>query len=232
MVVVDNVVIQLHKQIIVNGITCTMLPGRITIFIGESGAGKTTLLKAIAGLMPITAGAITSNGYTISALLAQKRAREVGYVFQNFNLFPQLTALENCIDPLRVQGISFPDACVQATEVLKRLGMENFAQRYPAELSGGQQQRIAIARALCLNPRVLILDEPTASLDPVNADNLAVILQSLARSGLTIGLSSQDMNFVRRVLDRVYYIELGKNIEFCDAPQSLEQCTLIQRWLS
>lgn len=109
--------------------------------------------------------------------------------------------------------------------------MKSYLNKYPSELSGGQQQRVAIARSLCLKPQVLFLDEPTASLDPANTDILVTLLKSLANDGLTIGISSQDMNFVNKVMDRAYYIENKKIIEFCDSKQNLDNCPTLKRFI-
>jgi ABC-type polar amino acid transport system ATPase subunit len=231
MVTVNNLTVRIKKQIILDNVSCFLLPGRITSFIGKSGAGKTTLLKALVGLVPVEQGTITINEKKLSDLKSKERSEAIGYVFQDFNLFSHLTVLNNCIDPLVVHGMPYDQAHERALAVLKDFGMEQFINKYPAELSGGQQQRVAIARSLCLKPRVLLLDEPTASLDPFNTDILATILRSLSSSGLVIGLSSQDMSFVRKIFDRVYYIEAGKIVELCEGIENLEQCLVIKSFV-
>jgi polar amino acid transport system ATP-binding protein len=231
MVLANNLTVQVKGQILLDSISCSLQPGRITSFIGKSGAGKTTLLKSLASLIPVTSGVIVVNNKQLKDTTPQQRAEEVGYVFQEFNLFPHLTVLENCIDPLIIRGTSYAEAKARALVVLQTLGMSTFIDRYPSELSGGQQQRTAIARSLCLKPRVLLLDEPTASLDPENTDILIALLRSLAGEGLIIGVSSQDMSFVQKVFDRVYYLEDGKIIEFCDGQKMLGQCPAIQRFI-
>lgn len=132
---------------------------------------------------------------------------------------------------LLVHAMNYNKAKQTATEELKKLGMKSYLNKYPSELSGGQQQRGAIARSLCLKPQVLLLDEPTASLDPANTDILVTLLKSLANDGLTIGISSQDMNFVNKVMDRAYYIENKKIIEFCDSKQNLDNCPTLKRFI-
>lgn len=231
MVTVTNLIVKLGSEIILKSISCVLLPGRITTFIGKSGAGKTTLLKAFVGLAPITKGSITVNEKQIASLSSKQRSEEIGYVFQDFNLFAHLTVLENCIDPLIVHGMAHEQAEQRALEILQQLEMANHRDKYPAQLSGGQQQRVAIARALCLNPRVLLLDEPTASLDPANTDILVSILKKLASQGLTIGLSSQDMSFVRKIFDYVYYVQSGEIAESCDGITMLDQCPLINTFM-
>jgi ABC-type polar amino acid transport system ATPase subunit len=212
-------------------VSCSLIPGRITTFIGKSGAGKTTLLKSLIGLIPVKKGSITVNGKQINTLSFQQKSETIGYVFQEFNLFPHLSALHNCIDPLIVHGIPYDQAKQRAYALLQQLEMHYFIDKYPSELSGGQQQRVAIARALCLEPRVLLLDEPTASLDPLNTDLLVTILKNLAAQGLIIGLSSQDMNFVRKIFDRVYYMQSGEIAEFCDDIKTINNYPLITQFI-
>jgi ABC-type polar amino acid transport system ATPase subunit len=232
MVTVNNVTVRPGEQIILSDVSLSFVPGTITTIIGDSGAGKTTLLKSVVGLVPITAGTIMINGKSLQEFLPQQRAKEIGCVFQDFNLFPHMTVLENCIDPLRVHGIAYHDARTRALTVLKELGMATYQDRYPSQLSGGQQQRVAIARALCLNPRVLLLDEPTASLDPVNTDLLTGILKTLAQRGLTIVVSSQDMDFVRKIIDRAYFMQSGRIVESCENAAQRDQCPTIKKWIS
>lgn len=232
MVTVDKLVVELSDQTLLQELSCTLVPGRITAFIGKSGAGKTTLLKALVGLMPITRGTIMVNNKSLHSLAPRQRSEEIGFVFQDFNLFPHLSVLQNCIDPLMHHAVTYEAAHEQAHHILRELGIDHLSDKYPASISGGQQQRVAIARALCLNPKILLLDEPTASLDPLNTDILAGILRKLAAQGLTIGLSSQDMNFVYKIFDRVYYIESGSIVEYCDGIRNLPQSPLINSFLS
>ncbi|MGE0010199.1 MAG: amino acid ABC transporter ATP-binding protein [Candidatus Babeliales bacterium] len=231
MVIANNITLLINNQTILSEASCALEPGRITACIGKSGAGKTTLLKALAGLITTTRGSITINNKQLSSLSAKERSQQIGFVFQDFNLFPHLTALQNCSDPLFVQGVATPEAEKRAHDTLQQLGMQEYAQKYPQELSGGQQQRVAIARALCLNPRVLLLDEPTASLDPENTTILVSILQNLATQGIAIGLSSQDTSFIRQVIDRVYYLERGKITEYCASKETLNICSKITQFI-
>ncbi len=178
MVTVKNLMITIGKKTVLNTISCTLLPGRITLFLGKSGAGKTTLLKSIGGLIPPSLGTITlNNNQDSTKLTASQRAENFCYVFQEFNLFPHLTALENCMDPLLISGIKPSDALTQATAIITLLDLREQLNSYPSQLSGGQQQRIALARALCLHPKVILCDEPTAALDPTNTDLLVALLQ-------------------------------------------------------
>lgn len=232
MITINQLDVIIKGKKIIDTISLTCIPGHITSLIGSSGAGKTTLLKAIAGLVPIAKGSITVDNLPITSLSAYQRSQKVGYVFQDFNLFAHLTALENCIDPLLVHGTLYQDAVQQAQTLLHKFDMLNHCNTYPHELSGGQQQRIAIARALTLNPQVLLLDEPTASLDPANTDILVTLLKQLATSGITIILSSQDMQFVKKIIDCVHYLQNGTIIESCDNPSTIERSSHIKNWLT
>lgn len=242
MVIVNALSVTIQEQTLLKSVSFTLLPGRITTFVGKSGAGKTTLLKSLVGLTPISSGSITIHGHTLASLPTadshtltslspQQRSEEIGYVPQDFNLFPHLSALNNCIDPLLVHGMPHDQAINKAHDILQQLDMHHFINKYPSELSGGQKQRVAIARALCLNPRILLLDEPTASLDPANTNLLITILHNLASQGLTIALSSQDMSFVQKILDRVYYMQDGEIVEFCDGKNALSSCPLIMSFM-
>ena len=231
MVTVKNVSVIINNKAILKSVACTLLPGKITIFIGKSGAGKTTILQTLVGLNQISNGLITINDQQLDTLTATQRSEAIGYVFQDFNLFPNLSVLQNCSTPLKIHGMQNDQADQKALQILQSLEMQDFANAYPQQLSGGQKQRVAIARALCLQPKVLLLDEPTASLDPFNTDTLIDILKKLAASGLTIGVSSQDMNFVSKIFDQVYLVQDGKIVEFCDKKDTLNQCPLISKFL-
>ncbi len=231
MVSVNNLTVVVDSQTLLSDVSCTLTSGRITSFVGPSGAGKTTLLTSLLGLIEPQAGDITVNNQQLKNLTSTQRAEQIGYVFQDFNLFAHMTVLENCIDPQVVHGTARDKAQKKALEILAELGIESFAHKYPLELSGGQKQRVAIARALCLNPQVLLLDEPTASLDPVNTDILVMLLKELARKGFVIGLSTQDMSFITKVFDRVYFLENGTVVELCDGKENLAVSKLLQNFL-
>jgi len=214
---IDNIsAFRSDLQVLFN-ISCLLRRSTINFFIGKSGAGKTTFLKVVAGLLPSFNGHIfLDNGLEITHVTAHERAKIVGYVFQDFNLFPHLTVLENCIDPLLIRGISQKVATAQAVSFLQQFELIEYIDQYPRMLSGGQKQRVAIARALCLKPELLLLDEPTASLDPINTDILVSLLYQLMQSGLTIGVSSQDMAFVKMFHAMIYFFQKGHIIEQCD----------------
>lgn len=232
MITVKNLQLSYNKNLILQDIFCNIQPGRISTFIGTSGAGKTTLLKTVAGLNPIPLKTIFLEGQDISTMTEQERSEKIGFVFQSFNLFWHMTVLENCMDPLLIKKTPFKIAQKIAQEKLELLGMLEFKDAYPKQLSGGQQQRVAIARALCLNPAILVLDEPTASLDPINTNILVTILKNLAQSGITIITSSQDMSFVNKIFDQVYFMQNGKIIEYCDTISKIDQFQNISSFCS
>jgi len=195
-------------------ISFELSPGRITAFVGKSGAGKTTLLRCMAHLLPQYEGEITFDGQNLKEQTPSERALKVGFVLQQFHLFPHLTVLQNCTYALeKAFGIKEK---TRAIETLTLLGMFPFIHAYPSQLSGGQQQRVAIARALVLQPKVLLLDEPTSALDPESKKSLESILFQLHEQGVTLAFSSHDLSFIKRMMDRIYYLEGGHLIESCD----------------
>jgi ABC-type polar amino acid transport system ATPase subunit len=191
--------------------------GRITTFMGPSGAGKTTLLKCIANLCSQYEGSIVHEGQDLKDLNPIERASTIGFVLQQFHLFPHLSVLKNCTYSLtEVLGLTDEKAEARAEEILAILQMQPWMQALPSQLSGGQQQRVAIARALVLQPEVLLLDEPTSALDPESKKGLENLLLDLNARGITIALSSHDMPFIRKIMDCVYFIEQGALIEAWD----------------
>jgi ABC-type polar amino acid transport system ATPase subunit len=205
-----------HK-LVLNEVSFELKQNRITTFIGKSGAGKTTLLKCIAHLHGEYEGVITCNGQDLKSLNCLERATTVGFVLQQFHLFPHFTALQNCTYALRkVIGLK-DEAEERAVATLALLGMSPFIHAYPSQLSGGQQQRVAIARALVMQPKILLLDEPTSALDPESKKELEKVLLELHGKGVTLALSSHDMPFIRKIMDRIYYLEEGSLVEEYDA---------------
>lgn len=184
--------------------------GRITTFMGKSGAGKTTLLKCMAGLHRNYEGNITCNGHDLKTLPPVERAKTLGFVLQQFHLFPHLNVLQNCTYAIGKENEE------KAVEILDFLEMRPFIKAWPSQLSGGQQQRVAIARALVLQPKVLILDEPTSALDPESKKKLESILRDLRALGITLILSSHDMPFIQKVQDIIYFMENGELVEEWD----------------
>lgn len=203
---------------VLNGLSFEISQGRITAFIGQSGAGKTTLLKCIGNLLNGYEGAITLQGVDLKALNPAERALNIGFVSQHFNLFPHFTVLQNCLHPLtKVLHLSAKEAAERSVEMLQMLSIDAYAGKHPQHLSGGQQQRAAIARALVMKPKVLLLDEPTSALDPESKKGLESIILKLVKNGISIALSSHDMPFIRKIMDQVYFLENGSISEQYDS---------------
>ncbi len=187
--------------------------GEIVAVIGRSGSGKSTLLRCINGLEPVQAGEVEVDGVAVhrpGADLRGLRAR-VGFVFQSYNLFPHLTAEKNItLGPRIVQGVDPTRATELARQALRRVGLEEKMQAYADELSGGQQQRVAIARCLAMSPKLMLFDEITSALDPELVGEVLKVLEDMARDGMTMLLVTHEMNFARRVADRVVFMHQGK----------------------
>ncbi len=187
--------------------------GEIIAIIGRSGSGKSTLLRCINGLEPVQGGQVWVDGVAVhdpSANLRELRAR-VGIVFQSFNLFPHLTVERNItLGPTIVKGIGAAEAAVLAREALRRVGLEEKLKAYADELSGGQQQRVAIARSLAMAPSIMLFDEITSALDPELVGEVLLVLEQMAREGMTMLLVTHEMNFARRVAHRVVFMNQGK----------------------
>jgi ABC-type polar amino acid transport system ATPase subunit len=205
------------SPLILKEVSFELRKGRITTFIGQSGAGKTTLLKCIANLNSHYEGVITCDGEDVKNLNPIQRASTIGFVLQQFHLFPHLSVLKNCTYALvKVMGINEAEAEKKAIEILTILKMKSFIHSFPTQLSGGQQQRVAIARALSLHPKILLLDEPTSALDPESKKSLESLLLDLNARGITLVISSHDMPFIKRIMDYVYFMEEGEMIEEWD----------------
>jgi len=214
----ENIVLKFGDKIILDGVSFEITKGRITAFIGKSGAGKTSLLKCIAHLNNHYQGLLKLEGKNIKELSNKERVKHIGFVAQQFNLFPHMNALKNCVHPMTsVLGMPEKEAKKRALAVLASLEMTEHQHKYPSQLSGGQQQRVAIARALCMEPEVLLFDEPTSSLDPQSTKSLQGLLKDLLKKGITIAVSSHDMPFVKGILDRVYFLKNGSIVDFADA---------------
>ena len=186
--------------------------GEVVVVFGPSGSGKSTLIKCVNGLERINQGEITVDGISVASPktnLPKLRAR-IGMVFQNFELYPHMTAAENImLAPRKVLGRSRDAARTRALELLERVGLKNFSDRYPANLSGGQQQRVAIARALAMDPIAMLFDEPTSALDPEMINEVLDVMTSLAQDGMTMMVVTHEMGFASKVADRVVFMDEG-----------------------
>ncbi len=201
---------------VLQDINLTIGAGEVVVVIGPSGSGKSTLCRAINRLETIESGTITLDGEPLPLEgkdLARLRA-DVGMVFQSFNLFAHKTILENVtLGPTKVRGLSKTEANARAGELLERVGIQEQADKYPAQLSGGQQQRVAIARALAMDPKVMLFDEPTSALDPEMINEVLDVMTSLAKSGMTMVVVTHEMGFARRAADRVVFMSDGQIVE-------------------
>ncbi|MFZ5647986.1 MAG: amino acid ABC transporter ATP-binding protein [Bacillota bacterium] len=198
----------------------------VVVLIGASGSGKSTLLRCLNFLEIPEQGVIELDGRAIdpgSDDLNLLR-RDVGMVFQLFNLFPHMTVLGNIIEaPVMVKKKSRDKAVREALELLKKVGLEDKKDAYPCQLSGGQQQRVAIARALAMNPRVMLFDEPTSALDPELVGEVLAVMKQLASEGMTMIVVTHEMGFAREVADRVVFIDEGSIMEEGDPAQIFER---------
>ena len=228
-------------------VSLELAPGSVTVILGPSGSGKSTLLRTINHLERVDEGFIQIDGdyigyqrrgdklYELKEKAILRQRINVGYVFQNFNLFPHLTVLENLIEaPIAHRQLSRRAAIDRAGELLDVVGLRHKADAWPRHLSGGQQQRIAIARALMLNPRVLLFDEPTSALDPELVGEVLDVIKKLARSGTTLVIVTYEFGFAREVADNVVFLVDGRVVEQGSSQQVLTQlrheCT--QRFLA
>lgn len=229
------VISDLHKSFgnlqVLKGINMTVKPGSVTVILGPSGSGKSTLLRLVNQLETITSGKITIYGERIGVKtvvhngkealqalndkeIAVQRAK-LGMVFQRFNLFPHMTALENVMEaPVHVLHMGKIEARNLAIEELKRVGMADRMDHYPSQLSGGQQQRVAIARALAMKPEIMLFDEPTSALDPELVGEVLNVMRYLANDGMTMIVVTHEIGFAREVADQVVFMDGGKVVEF------------------
>lgn len=216
-----NIRKEFHGQTVLSDVSLDVQHGEVVAFIGPSGAGKSTLLRCVNYLETPTEGELLLDGKPAVGVASRPTRqelmtlrRQVGMVFQSFNLFPHISVLRNVALPQeRVLGRSRKDAEERAMELLTRVGMGNKAQARPTKCSGGQQQRIAIARALALDPSVMLFDEPTSALDPELGGEVLAVMQELAATGMTMLVVTHEMSFARRVSDRTVFMADGRILE-------------------
>ena len=215
--------------------------GEVVVVCGPSGSGKSTLIRCINRLETIQSGELTVDGLSLvdPNLDTVKLRANVGMVFQSFNLYPHMTALQNItLAPLKVKGVGRLDAEKQARDLLDRVGIPEKASAYPANLSGGQQQRVAIARALAMRPKIMLFDEPTSALDPEMIKEVLDVMSALAHEGMTMVVVTHEMGFARRVAKRIVFmdegtiVEVGEPEKFYTAPQSARAQQFLSKILS
>ena len=207
------------KLEVLKGINLKIEKGEVVTLIGPSGSGKSTILRCMNLLERPTKGQVFIEGTEITApkIDIQSIRKDIGMVFQHFNLFPHMTVMENMTyAPINVNKMSKTDAEAKAMELLKLVGLTEKAQTYPGKLSGGQKQRIAIARALAMEPKIMLFDEPTSALDPEMVKEVLEVIKNLAHTGITMTLVTHEMGFAREVADRICFIDDGQILE--DAP--------------
>lgn len=216
MIVVTDLVKSYGKLEVLKGITTRIKAKEVVVVIGPSGSGKSTFLRCLNFLETPTAGEITIDQISVTdpkTDLNTLRA-EVGMVFQRFNLFPHMTALENIVlAPMKVRGLPKTEAEERAYSLLQKIGLTDKAHVYPESLSGGQQQRVAIARALAMQPRIMLFDEPTSALDPEMVGEVLNVMKELACEGMTMVVVTHEMGFAREVGDRVLFMDEGRILE-------------------
>jgi polar amino acid transport system ATP-binding protein len=201
---------------VLEGIDLDVHTGEVLVVIGPSGSGKSTLLRCVNLLEPLDSGRIYFDGMEITRKKADVSGvrQRIGMVFQQFNLFPHLTVLQNVtLAARRIRKLSRTEADERAHELLAQVGVENKADQHPHQLSGGQQQRVAIARALMMEPHVMLFDEVTSALDPELVGEVLVVMRDLAQSGMTMMVVTHEMQFAREVGDRVIFMDEGRIVE-------------------
>jgi polar amino acid transport system ATP-binding protein len=227
-----------HLEVLA-GVDLTITEGSVTAILGPSGSGKSTLLRTINHLERPDSGCVRVYGELIgvkphgdrfkeiSERALRRQRAQIGFVFQNFNLFPHLTILDNIVEaPVHTQGRSRDDVRGEARDLLAQVGLSDKAAAYPRQLSGGQQQRVAIARAVALKPRLILFDEPTSALDPELVGEVLAVIRRLADGGTTLAIVTHEVGFAREVADQIVFLDQGRVVaqgppaEVIDNPQN------------
>lgn len=213
---VKNIHKYFGKHHVLNDVSFTVDEGEVVVICGPSGSGKSTLIRCINGLEKISRGTVRVHDLRIDdpSTKSTKICREIGMVFQEFNLFPHMTVLDNVLlAPTKVKKMSKTEAKELAIKNLKKVGILDQAEKYPAKLSGGQKQRVAIARALTMQPKLMLFDEPTSALDPEMISEVLDAMKNLAKEGMTMIVVSHEMGFAREVAENIIFLDSGKIIE-------------------
>lgn len=216
MIEVKNLEKSFGKNHVLRGINETINEGEVVCIIGPSGSGKSTFLRCLNLLEQPTSGEVILDGKKINApdRDIDKIREKLGMVFQNFNLFPHMSVLDNItMAPIKVKGQARGEAEAEARRLLDVVGLLDKAEAYPSSLSGGQKQRVAIARALAMKPEIMLFDEPTSALDPEMVGEVLAVMKQLAEDGMTMVIVTHEMGFAREVADRVLFIDGGVILE-------------------
>lgn len=208
-----------------DNINAQVKQGEVIVVCGPSGSGKSTLIRTVNRLEPIQQGEIYVDDTPVHTCRSIDELRShIGFVFQQFNLFPHMSVLDNLMTaPVMLGRMNKKQAQESAETLLERVGLSHKAGAFPAQLSGGQQQRVAIARALAMRPRIMLFDEPTSALDPEMVNEVLLVMKSLAKDGMTMVCVTHEMNFARDVADVVWFMDVGKIVETAQPEQFFTQ---------
>jgi L-cystine transport system ATP-binding protein len=234
MITMKNIHKSFGKQEVLKGINLQVKKGEVVVILGPSGSGKTTLLRCINYLERASDGEVQIGDFTVNCKHPSKQdihtlRKKTAMVFQHYNLFKHKTALENVMEGLLiVQKLSKEEAREKSVLVLEKVGLGNKLDVYPSQLSGGQQQRVGIARALALNPEVLLFDEPTSALDPELVGEVLSVIRKIAKEGITMIVVTHEMQFARDIADQVLFFNNGRVAE-CGPPDQVFSCPQHER---
>ena len=240
MIKLNNIHKTFGKNEVLKDINLNIEKGEVISLIGPSGSGKSTLLRCINLLEKPTTGDVIVSGESIlkKGIDLNKKRQEIGMVFQQFNLFPNMTVIDNItISPMKLKGLSKEQAEEKAMELLERVGLKDKAKEFPKRLSGGQKQRIAIARALAMEPEVMLFDEPTSALDPEMVGEVLDVMKEMASEGMTMVVVTHEMGFAKEVADRVIFMDQGTIIEeghpdnFFISPSNIRTASFLKKVL-
>lgn len=216
MIKVEHLTKVFNKNEVLKNISTEFTDGQVVAIVGPSGSGKSTFLRCLNGLEQATSGAITFNEMKVTdpKIDIEVVRKKIGMVFQHFHLFPHMTVLENIIyAPMTVKGLSRMDAQQIGNDLLKKVGLTEKSDTYPASLSGGQKQRVSICRALAMQPEVMLFDEPTSALDPEMVKEVLEVMKTLANTGMTMIVVTHEMGFAKEVADRILFLDDGHIVE-------------------
>lgn len=231
MIEIKNLYKSFGELEVLRGIDDYIKKGEVVVVIGPSGSGKSTYLRCINKMEELTNGEIIINNKNISDknIDINEIRQQVGMVFQHFNLFPHMTILENItLAPIKIKKLSKEQAEEKAYALLERVGLVDKANEYPSKLSGGQKQRIAIARALAMEPEIMLFDEPTSALDPEMVKEVLEVIKDLVKDGMTMIIVTHEMGFAKEVGTRLIFMDQGKILEQGD-PKKIFECPAEER---
>lgn len=242
MISVKNLIKKYDKKVVLNGINLEIEKGEKVAIVGPSGSGKSTLLRCLNLLETPSAGYVAFEGNQLfpldKSININLHRQKMGMVFQLFNLFPHIKAIENItMAPVKLKLMSKEDAIKRAEELLEQVGLSDKRNEYPIKLSGGQKQRLAIARALIMNPDVMLFDEPTSALDPEMVGEVLNLIKDLAKKGMTMVIVTHEMAFAKEVATRILFMDEGQILEenkpkeFFEKPKNPRLCEFLSKVL-